>query len=93
MAFERKEGNGALFKNSKKQSETHADWQGDILINGQLYWLNAWEKKTKENVPYFSVSVKPKTGQASATKADPNAPYQAPTQPARHDNLADDIPF
>lgn len=93
MAWEHKEGQGSLFKNSDKKTDNHPDMKGDVMINGQMYYLNAWEKKTKAGAPYFSVSVKPKTGQAAAPKADPNAPYQAPAQPAQHDNLADDLPF
>lgn len=60
MAYEPKEGQGALFKNLDKDEETHADYKGDILINGQSYWLNAWLKKSKNGVTYMSVFAKPK---------------------------------
>lgn len=60
MAYEPKEGSGALFKNEEKEAENHADYKGDILINGQSYWLNAWLKKSKNGKTYMSVSAKPK---------------------------------
>ena len=35
---------GALFKNERKEAETHADYNGTINVEGQEYWLNSWLK-------------------------------------------------
>jgi uncharacterized protein (DUF736 family) len=60
MAYENKPGNGALFKNDRKEKETHPDYRGDLNVDGRAYWLNAWVKSTKDGKKYFSVAVKPK---------------------------------
>jgi hypothetical protein len=62
MAYETKPGNGALFKNDRKEKETHPDYKGDININGTNYWLSAWLKSTKDGKKYMSLSAKPKEG-------------------------------
>lgn len=63
MAYERKDGDGTLFKNDRKEKETHADYQGSILINGVDYWLNAWIKDGK-NGKFMSLSARPKQERA-----------------------------
>lgn len=61
MAYEQKDGTGALFKNEDKQAETHADYRGTIRINGQDYWLDAWLRVAKgSGKKYMSLSAKPK---------------------------------
>ena len=51
---------GALFKNERKETETHADYNGTINVGGQEFWLNAWLKESKTGKKFFSLSVKPK---------------------------------
>lgn len=64
MAFELRDGNGSLFKNKKKESETHADYQGSIMVGGVEYWLNAWIKKGETT--WMSLAAKPKEKQPKA---------------------------
>ena len=59
MAYEQKEGQGALFKNTEKKSEKHPDYRGDITIGGAKFWLAAWIKEGK-NGKYMSVNATPK---------------------------------
>lgn len=70
---------GALFKNERKEKETHSDYNGTIDVNGEEFYLNAWVKESKAGKKFFSLSVKPK-GEA------------APAIPAT-DISTDDIPF
>ena len=51
---------GALFKNDRKETDQHADYRGDINVDGTEYWLNAWLNTTKDGRRYMSLSVKPK---------------------------------
>ena len=67
MAYEKREGSGSLFKNERKEQPTHADYRGDILIDGQEYWLSAWIKEGK-NGKFFSLAVKPKEAKQEQTK-------------------------
>jgi len=77
---------GALFKNDKKENDTHSDYNGTINVDGVEYWLNAWIKKSKAGKTYMSLSVKPK--EAKKEKA------QEQTRPQKqYEEFNDDIPF
>jgi hypothetical protein len=56
MAFILKEGNGNLFKNTKKTQIDHSDYTGSIMINKKEYWLNAWVKEGQKG-KFFSISI------------------------------------
>lgn len=93
MSFEKKEGSGALFKNKDKQSESHADYNGDILINGHEYWLNAWLKTSKNGVRFMSVSAKPKDKSKTVASALRAGKEQAQARKSQQDDFNDEIPF
>lgn len=74
MAYGTKPGNGALFKNTKKEKDTHPDYQGDaVLPDGTSVWLSAW-LKTGERGKYLSVAMKVKEAKA-AKKNDEEIPF------------------
>jgi len=49
---------GALFTNTKKQSERHPDYEGQVNVDGVDWALSAWEKTSKGGKKYLSLSVK-----------------------------------
>lgn len=51
------DNSGALFKNSKKEKETHPDMNGKITVNGVDYNLSAWTNTTKTGEKYISIKV------------------------------------
>ena len=51
---------GALFRVEDKKDEKHADYSGNINVDGTEYWLSGWIKTSKEGKKYLSLSVKPK---------------------------------
>lgn len=57
MAYERKDGDIAVFKNDKKEKDTHPDWKGEALIDGKKYEVAFWEKGGKGTM--LAGSVKP----------------------------------
>jgi hypothetical protein len=74
---------GALFKNTEKEDSKHADYRGEINVNGEEFWLNAWLKTSKKGAKYLSLSLKPK--QAAAFDEKPKS--------AVGDDIGDEIPF
>lgn len=71
---------GVLFKNDKKQKDTHPDYKGSAEVDGVDYWLSAWIKEGK-NGKYMSLSFQLKDSQtqqppvAPAGNADESVPF------------------
>ena len=61
---------GALFVNSKKQSDRHPDWTGSLNVDGKDFWLSAWNKTSAKGAEYLSVSVRPKEPKPEPKPAD-----------------------
>ncbi len=81
MTYEMKDNTGTLFKNDKKEKDTHADYQGTALVDGVEYWFNAWVKQGKSG-KFFSCSFRQKTN--APAKASPKSGVE---------ELEDDLPF
>jgi hypothetical protein len=60
MAYEPREMSGSLFKNDKREKDTQPNARGTALINGVLYDISAWTKKTNSGDKWQSLSFKPK---------------------------------
>jgi hypothetical protein len=68
MAYEPKDLTGSLFKNDRKEKDTHADYRGSALLNGDEYWLDAWINKDRNGNSYMSLKFKRKE---AARRTDP----------------------
>ena len=78
--MEKKDNSGVLFKNENKDNERKPDYKGNIMVDGQEYWLSAWIKEGK-NGKFMGLAVTPRDEQPPASKPTPK-------------NLEDsDIPF
>ena len=77
---------GVLFKNDRKQTDNHPDYNGSCEIEGVEYWMNAWLKNGK-NGTFMSFSFKPKEPKQNAPA---NTPAQIVNAPAEEFS---DIPF
>lgn len=86
MAYEQKDGQGSLFRNDRKEKETHPDYNGSITIGGVEYWLSGRLKEGKSGKKYFSLSAKPKQERGERTTRD-----EKPAQKA--EEFSDEIPF
>ena len=51
---------GAIWANSKKETETHPDFTGSINVEGKDYWVSGWKRKegAHEKAPALSFSIK-----------------------------------
>ena len=73
MAFELRELSGSLFRNNKREKETHPQMTGECLIGGVAYWVSAWTKEDKNGNKFQSLAFKPKE-EKSAKKPDSGMP-------------------
>ena len=80
---------GSLFKNTKKEKETHPDMNGSINIDGTEYWISGWtqvSKKTGEK--FLSLSVKLKQEAPRQISAPTRSKSVGSVQ-----DMDDDMPF
>jgi uncharacterized protein (DUF736 family) len=75
---------GSLFKNDRKEKDTHPDYTGSCQIDNTEYYVNAWVKTSKSGQKYFSMSYKAKDVQPQPS---------APNVPANMNDVDDDLPF
>jgi len=53
--FEQRDNSGTLFKNDRKEQESHPDYTGNCMVNGKAMRMAAWLKKGK-NGTFMSFS-------------------------------------
>jgi uncharacterized protein (DUF736 family) len=93
MAYEMKPNTGSLFKNDRKETDTHPDYKGSALIDGLgECWLDAWINTAKDGSKYMSLKLKPKEARGQQFSATP--PKGTDTEPMTSADLDDDfVPF
>lgn len=78
MAYEQKEGSGAIFKNDKKGNEKAPDYKGSVFINGVETEIALWLREGQKG-KFFSVSQKTKQAKQGtpqpANGGDNNLPF------------------
>jgi hypothetical protein len=77
---------GVMFKNDRKEKETHPDLKGSINIDGKEFWLSGWSRVTGKGDKMLSLSVTPKEAQGKAMPAQAKQTASAP-------EIDDDMPF
>lgn len=45
MAYEPRNNTGTLFKNDRREKDSHPHAKGSALIDGVEYWVSAWTKE------------------------------------------------
>lgn len=87
MTFEARDNSGSLFKNQKKEKDTHPDYTGNGTIDGKQYWFSAWIKTDRNGGKFMSMAFKPKEEQKPAPKRSD------PVSTGRNADMDDEIPF
>lgn len=91
---------GVLFKNDRKQQDSHPDYTGNINVDGVEFWLSAWIKEGQRG-KFMSLSIKPKEDQPRRQEPQRQpAPQRAQSRQPQRQNIlppddmdGDSIPF
>jgi hypothetical protein len=72
MAYEKKEMQGSIFKNPKKQpGDNQPNARGDALIDGRVLKISAWTNVDRNGVPYQKMTFEWEDQSASFQKPAP----------------------
>jgi hypothetical protein len=85
LAYEMKPDTGSLFKNERREKDTHAHAKGSALIDGVEYWVDAWTNTTNAGDKYQSLKFKRKDAAQSKPQPTGGSGFDA--------ELDDDVPF
>lgn len=69
---------GALFKNDRKEKETHPDYKGSMTVEGKEYWASGWVKVTSNGGKYLSISLTAKEAKSEAVQEVPQVDDEIP---------------
>ncbi len=91
MAYEQRDNSGSLFKNTRKQTANHPDYDGQALIGGVEYWVKGWVKEGKKG-KFFSLAFTPKQAPRQRDRDEDLGQIERGRVAAQYDDL-DDLPF
>ncbi len=79
---------GSIWKNEKKEKDSHPDFTGSLNVGGVEYWVSAWKRKegAAAKAPALSFSIKPKDEQ-------PQPVRKARTELGKNLDMDEEIPF
>jgi hypothetical protein len=70
-----RENSGILFKNDRKETESHPDYVGTLNVAGAEFFINGWIKQGAK-AKFMSLSVRPKdAAKAAAVFHSEEAPF------------------
>lgn len=77
---------GVLFRNDRRESDSHPDARGSAEVAGVKYWVSAWTNVDKNGAKYQRLRFSPKEETTQRGQ-------QEARQVVADDDLDDDIPF
>lgn len=94
MAYEQRDNSGSIFKNDRKEKDTHPDRTGTAMIDGVMYYVSGW-LKTSAKGQFLSLAFKRKEEQREQPPQQSISQRAQATikQPAKNFDMDDEIPF
>lgn len=85
---------GVLFKNDRKEKDSHPDYKGSVNVGGTEFWLSAWIKEGQKG-KFMSLSVQAKDDTSGANNGRGTSPQQPASKPAggAMAGFEDDVPW
>lgn len=88
MAYEKKPGDISIFKNDRKEKDTHPDYRGVGLgLNGEKIKVALWLKKDRNGNTFMAGSMQPDTYEGGSASGESSR------KPERRYEMDDDVPF
>lgn len=87
MAYETREGQGALFVNDRKETDGQPDYRGNVRIGGVLYRLSGWKRESSGGNRWLSLAIQPDQ------RAEKAQEKPAAAVAGHQEEFDDDIPF
>lgn len=103
-SFEQRDNSGVLFKNDRREKDTHPNYKGNARVDGVDYFFDVWVKTDKNGNKYMSASFKRKEKQSAPVpdrqqqardgyRDRATTPKQPDVAPKDDDDLDSSIPF
>ena len=73
MAYEQRDNSGSIFANEDRSNEKSPNAKGKAMIDGVMYFMDAWTKTSVAGIKFQSFSFKRMDKQAEAKQAKPVA--------------------
>lgn len=90
MGYEKRDMSGTLFKNDRREKDSHPHARGSAVIDGVEYWVDAWTKDGSKG-KFQSLAFKRKEERRQEIQSGNS---RSPAKPTAYDeDLNDDIPF
>ena len=74
--LDQRDMSGALFKNNRKEKDSHPDYTGKALIDGYEYQISAWIKTSSKGDKFMSMAYRStKEERNSSRELDDDIPF------------------
>lgn len=71
---QQRDNSGILFRNDRKETESHPDYVGTLNVAGAEFYISGWIKQGAK-AKFMSLSIKPKNAEPQRAEMDDAIPF------------------